>query len=392
MAEKNARTRPDTARRVLAHVGRYLATLVALNAVALLPGTDPRVAIALGALSVVLYPVARLAAATVTTVRDWRAGRPLEVPTPARGLLALVLAAGVASDGGPADALLRGATAERGLRAGRTFAPSRRAALGARLAVLLAALIICLEVFSVLLLAGTPHFDAACWATLLTVVACGVAVPLAYLAHVLLGVARERRTKGAAAGWSLDERTERAVEHGGAIVFPRNDERRRRYVAFARNVCLGCVAAGIVTLAAVALVPEESRFALFEALPLVHGVVVAVIAVGVFCWPVAAGWWAHRSGTSLTQTIVLEDGHLSYALTTGSGGLAETSSWDLDGVAGYEVGRWCVKVRGHGSTPHGEKDFRLSIPRTFDGEKRFLRELDERVARNRSTAAARRSS
>ncbi len=382
MAEKSARDLRGTVRRVLIHAAGCLLTFFTLNALSLV-APSYELATLLAVLSLVAYPIVACVYYIVRSFADYRAGLTVAIPLPARILFNLLVVMGVASSDSASDAMLKGVAIERGLHAGRSYGLSRRSALVARVAVLTAFLAVCCELLAIFLSVGTPLFDAMCWVTLGTVAAFCMAMPIAYLAHFLIGVKRERGEKRASAGWSLDARTAAAVERGDAIVFSRNEEKRRPYVAFARNVTLGMIATGLATLGVVVLVPEGPRFAFFDAFPLVHGLVSGVIGLGVFAWPIAAGWWAHRSGTSLTQTIVLENGRLSYALTSGSGELASTSTWNLDGVTGYELGRWCIKVNGHGATPHGEKGYHLDIPRTFDGEERFLRELDLRVARNR---------
>lgn len=382
MGEKNVRGPRDAVRRVLLHTAGYLLTFVALNALTfVVPSYE--VAMLLAALSLAAYPIVVCVHHILRSFADYRAGLTVAAPLPARLLFNLLIIFGVASSDSASDALLKGVAADRGLHAGRSYELSRRAALVARVAVLLAFLAVCREVIAVFLSVGTPLFDTMCWMTLGTVAVFCLSMPIAYLVHFLVGFRREWRTKGASDGWSLDARTAAAVKRGDALAFPRNEEKRRPYVAFARNFCFGMIVVGLATLGAVVLVPEGPRFAFFDAFPLVHGLVSGVIGLGILAWPVAAGWWAHRSGTSLTQTIVLDDGHLSYALTSGSGELASTSTWDLDGVTSYELGRWCIKVNGHGATPRGTRAYHLDIPRTFDGEDRFLRELDLRVARNR---------
>lgn len=382
MAEKNAPGLWGAVKHVLIHATGYLLTFVALNTLSL-AAPSYKLAMLLAVLSLTAYPIVACAYYIVRSFTDYRAGLTVAIPLPARILFNLLIILGVASSDSASDAMLKGVAADRGLRAGRSYGLSRRGALVARVAVLLVFLAVCCELLAVFMSVGTPLFDTMCWATLGTVAVFCLSMPIAYLAHFLVGVRHERREKRSSAGWSLDARTAAAVERGDAIVFPRNEGKRRPYVAFARNVTFGMIAAGLATLGVVVLIPEGPRFAFFDAFPLVHGLISGVIGLGICAWPIAAGWWAHRSGTSLTQTIVLENGHLSYALTSGSGELASTSTWDLDGVTSYELGRWCIKVNGHGATPHGEKDYHLDIPRTFDGEERFLSELDLRVARNR---------
>ncbi len=382
MAEKNARELRDAAKHVLIHAAGYLLTFVALNALSFVAPSH-ELAMLLAVLSLAAYPIVACVYYIVRSFADYRAGLTVAIPLPARLLFNLLIILGITSSDSAGDAMLKGVAADRGLRAGRSYGLSRRAALVARVAVLAVFLAVCCELLAVFMSVGTPLFDTMCWVTLGTVAVFCIAMPIAYLAHFLIGVKSERREKRTLAGWSLDASTAEAIERGDAIAFPRNEEKRRPYVAFARNVTFGMIAAGLATLGVVVLVPEGPRFAFFDAFPLIQGLISGVIGLGIFAWPVAAGWWAHRSGTSLTQTIVLEGGHLSYALTSGSGELASTSTWDLDGVTSYELGRWCIKVNGHGTTPHGEKDYHLDIPRTFDGEERFLRELDLRIARNR---------
>ncbi len=382
MAEKNAPGLWGAVKHVLIHATGYLLTFVALNALSL-AAPSYELAMLLAVLSLTAYPIVACVYYIVRSFTDYRTGLTVAIPLPARILFNLLIILGVASSDSASDAMLKGVAADRGLRAGRSYGLSPRGALVARVAVLLVFLAVCCELLAVFMSVGTPLFDTMCWVTLGTVAVFCLSMPIAYLVHFLVGFRREWRTKGASDGWSLDARTAAAVKRGDALAFPRNEEKRRPYVAFARNFCFGMIVVGLATLGAVVLVPEGPRFAFFDAFPLVHGLVSGVIGLGILAWPVTAGWWAHRSGTSLTQTIVLDDGHLSYALTSGSGELASTSTWDLDGVTSYELGRWCIKVNGHGATPRGTRAYHLDIPRTFDGEDRFLRELDLRVARNR---------
>lgn len=390
MGRKSA-ARPAPVARFFMGMGAYALSFIAFTALSLVLdaayGANPSpvlfLATALSSISSVLaLPTAWCTAKLAGTVADYRTGRAVEAPRGAMAAVGMLLLAGVASSADGVDALVKGTAAAKGAAAVRANVSGRKAAALVRGYVFAVGLLLCLELYALFLSTGSELFDALCWTVLLTALG-GVAVLVVALAVAALRrILADRRSRQGKAAWSLDAETEARMDSGAATVFRRNDAKRRAYVALPRRLLACAALVPVVTTLCLMRIPEPERYAFFDAHPLVHLLVVSPVAVCVASLLPLLGWWIHRSGLSLTQTIVLDGDDLTYSVTNGSGADSTTRTYLIGRIEGYSVGPSCIHVRGSEGTAAG-RSFSLHIPRTFDGEERFLSELERRSGATR---------
>ena len=364
------------------------------------------------------YPAVALAADIVRTWHRYRTGQALQMSFIARAALGLLVLLGIASSGSATDALIRTATAGR-VRQLASKPASQRQICAARIGSSAFFLLVVVELAAVLTVQEADLRNALMWATFFTLLGGALAFMLVPAIAVLRNVFTDSRNRRRRASWSIpdDMGTQQTscnsdgtlVTGDDTILFPRNEQTRRRYINGAKHIALFDVAVVILVLGALLAAPAPARTALFHALPGSNYVIAAILFLSMAAAIPLLFWWEHRWALSLTQTIALRGDELSYAITNGSGEAAVTVRYVISSVTSCIVKRDVIIVAGvsagtsenrpvgtgtgherpnghptRSSSPASNRlatksgRFSLRIPRTFYGEERFLTELSHR--------------